>query len=129
MATKKAILISCITLLILLFAGCGTIISQNVSSRVFLETNKYGKYDRDQDCSYPTPQIFSGVVSDIQLLTFPFSCLCSGEGGLGFLIFWPIFLPLSIIDLPLSAVADTLILPYSIPRQMEYGNITEACEN
>ncbi len=128
MAPKKAIIFFCVIILTLLFTGCGTIISQNVSQRVFSEKNDDGKYDRDQDCRYPTPHIYSGVVSDIQTLTFPFSCPCSGEGGLGFIIFWPVFIPLSIIDLPFSAVADTIILPYSISRQMKYGNITDACQ-
>ncbi len=32
-----------------------------------------------------------------------------------------------LLDLPLSLVADTIILPYTIPMQMKYGNLTKIC--
>lgn len=31
------------------------------------------------------------------------------------------------LDLPLSFVADTLILPYTIPKQMSSGKLSESC--
>ncbi|MFV1977294.1 MAG: YceK/YidQ family lipoprotein, partial [Candidatus Scalindua sp.] len=31
------------------------------------------------------------------------------------------------LDLPLSVIADTLLLPYTIPKQRKSGNLVESC--
>ena len=85
-------------------------------------------YPKSHDCCSATPHIYSGLVSDFQILAYPVSCPCSGESGLGAILLYPLLLPLSIIDIPLSFAADTLVLPYTIHRQKKYGNIREACE-
>ena len=128
MMQKRSMVWASIAILIsLALAGCGTIVSQGASREIFEAKNEEGEYDRDDSCCILTPHVYSGVVTDYTMLTFPFSCPCTGESGLAGLAFWPLIATLAIIDMPLSAAADTVILPYTIPRQIKYGYIDEKC--
>ncbi len=94
----------------LLFQACGTIFTLTAVNDV---------NDRGRDYSYnlrrmdlPTP-IYSGVYFDVHhMILFPFTA--SGEGALASIPFYPIFLVGGIIDTPLSLIADTAMLPYTI---------------
>jgi uncharacterized protein YceK len=79
--------------------------ARNESNTVFCGTIKYIYYNN--------PAVYSGVYHDVYgLILFPKSC--SGESCFG-LIVYPIMLIVGIIDLPFSFVADTLMLPYTMP--------------
>ena len=124
---RKATLVVLGMLISQTLSGCGTISSQHDSIRSVEAKENPDIYFRDDPCCIPTPNIYSGVVTDYQTLTFPFTCPCTGESGLAAIVFWPVIGTLSLIDMPMSFVADTAILPYTIYRQVEYGNITERC--
>ena len=75
--------------------GCGTIASRSMSSPEW-DTTVYG-----------------GTCLDASMIGIGVSAPFSGnEGGIGFLL-----LPFGLVDLPFSIVADTLILPWTIPEQ------------
>ncbi|WP_243375606.1 YceK/YidQ family lipoprotein [Geotalea sp. SG265] len=79
--------------------------ASKISDDMLCTTVRYNYYDNTV--------IYSGAHSDIlDLILFPYSC--HGEGCFG-LIVYPIALVGGIVDLPLSFVADSLILPYTIP--------------
>ena len=66
------------------------------------------------------PVIYSGAYTDLHnFIFFPFTA--HGEGGLIALPLYPIILVIGVVDLPLSFVADTLILPYTIPYHTSLG--------
>lgn len=73
-----------------------------------------------------TPNVYGGTVYKFRSITNP--CIhTSGEAALAMMIFYlPINFLVSIIDLPMCVVADTVILPYTIYRQATVGN---ACDD
>jgi|GEM_PF-167355 len=90
---RKTVIFS---ILFLLSSGCASIYTQT--------TDPYSK--EIHDCTDPEfiPNIYSGVIFDVYGLPAEnagFFCL---------------------IDLPLSAVVDTIILPYTIHKQIKQGN-------
>ncbi len=133
---SKLILITTFICLFILQA-CGTIRVVSVDAdRESFEKDKtekinnegaehgYGEYSLYQLCS-KTPNIYGGTVFRFRSILKP--CIHThGEGQLAAMIFvLPINFVFSIIDLPFSAVADTVILPYTIYRQIKFGN---ACD-
>jgi hypothetical protein len=78
------------------------------------------------NCIMPTPQVYGGTVDAFQTLLLPWMC---PSGGLSALAVYPYYLPLFIINVPLSFAADTLILPYTIYNQVKYGNIEYGCNS
>jgi len=58
------------------------------------------------------PRVYSGVANDI--------CFIRGQGEDSALL---------IFDLPLSAAADTLVLPYTLVRQSKYGDLCTGLES
>jgi uncharacterized protein YceK len=87
------------------------------------------KYNQSEsDCKLAIPHVYSGTVTDFERILTPLMCPCGGESGLAFLTYYPFFLPLFIIDLPLSAAADTIILPYTTYKQIKFGNIEHGCK-
>jgi uncharacterized protein YceK len=99
--------------LILMLAGCGTLITQ------FDETERYtfpGSRQRT------IPQIYSGTAANV---VFAKDIIFETTGAKGDeqaaeCCFSPFYL---IVDIPLSLAADTLLLPYTIPKQIWRGNI------
>lgn len=63
-------------------------------------------YEGNKSCpdDFTIPNVFSGTV---------FNAHCLTADNLGFLCF---------VDLPLSIVADTLIVPYTVYKQTRYGH-------
>ena len=76
-------------------SGCGTVISLTSSEK---ETQC------SSDCN--VPQVYSGTAVDMCGLTADNLAL------------------FALIDLPLSLVADTILLPYTVYAQNKYGNIS-----
>ncbi len=111
---KKMLYFAISLLIFVSLTGCGTIISQNVLH----------KHQGDKEKPSPNTQneekkpsfIYSGTQMDAQVIKAPFDCLFGKEGGegcFGVIALSPIFIFGGIIDLPLSFVADTIILPYT----------------
>lgn len=92
--------------------GCSTIYTltefsnaKKENNEVFCKTIKY-LYDDN-------PVVYSGTYQDIYgYILFPHTC--HGEGCFGIIVY-PVMLIGGLVDLPLSFVADTLMLPYTIP--------------
>ena len=79
-----------------LVTGCSTVATTAVGAN--------GEFD----CTggHRIPRVYSGVANDIR--------------------FWhttPLDRGFIVIDLPFSALADTLLLPYSIPMQKKHGDL------
>jgi len=109
------------------FLGCATMQAIQVSKQHYSEVEQ--KYIRSRgDCKFSTPHIYGGAVVAVEHILFPIMCPCSGESGLAFIAFYPLFLPFFIIDLPLSIAADTIILPYTTYKQIKYGNVDIGCD-
>jgi len=102
--------------------GCGTMFSQKINHNWTDKTWKSKEEYKEETCGIPSVNMYSGIVFDIRVLSAPFICHGGGEGGLAFLSMYPIMAPLSILDIPLSFAADTIILPYTTYRQIKYGN-------
>jgi len=103
--------------------GCATIRTQMTSHENFSESDQMYTQSRS-DCILTNPHVYSGTVDAFEMIFYPSMCPC---GSLAFLGFYPFFLPFLIIDLPLSAAADTIILPYTTYRQIKFGNIESGC--
>jgi uncharacterized protein YceK len=99
--------------LCLLLAGCGTLVTQ------FDEKDRYtfpGSRQRN------IPQVYSGTAAD---LVFAKDVMFETTGATGEeqgaeCCFSPFYL---VVDLPLSFVADTILLPYTIWKQIFQGSI------
>ncbi|WP_152225579.1 YceK/YidQ family lipoprotein [Pseudomonas sp. SCB32] len=94
--------------------GCGsvrTLSSDNVAKVDDLHLK--GTY-----CGDTIPRVYGGVVYNLCVMNGG-----SGErGGSGYR-YMPALVPYSVIDMGLSAVADTLTLPYTLYRQNRDGDI------
>ena len=113
--------------LMISFSACATIRTQMTSRENYSEEEQ--EYSESvSDCTLATPHVYSGTVDAFERIFSPIMCPCGGESGLAFSAVYPLFLPLFIIDMPLSFAADTVILPYTIYRQTKYGNIEKGCE-
>jgi hypothetical protein len=77
---------------------------------MYNECNVYEKFGIKQQI------VYSGSRNALSNIVWPFTC--TGEGCWGAL-FYPITLPYSLVDLPFSAIADTLILPHTYNLQYE----------
>ena len=96
----------------LVIQGCGTIQTLSPADN-HVEISHMGK----KSYCKKIPRIYSGTFFEV--------CKLNGEPSytenLGFNIGG---LPLFIIDIPLSIVTDTLVLPYTAARQYKDGNIS-----
>lgn len=54
------------------------------------------------------PHVYGGIQFDVQ------------HGPRREIYWWPLYILYLAIDLPLSAVADTLFLPYTVPRALNH---------
>lgn len=77
---------------------------------MYNECNVFEQYGIQQKILY------SGSRNALSNILLPFTC--SGEECLG-ILFYPFTLPYSIIDLPFSAIADTVALPYTYSIQYD----------
>ncbi|WP_343577511.1 MULTISPECIES: YceK/YidQ family lipoprotein [Pseudomonas] len=95
-------------------AGCGsvrTLSSDNVAKVDDLDL-------RGTACGDKLPRVYGGVVYNV--------CVLSGDGhrrGGALYRFGLMEYPAPVIDMGLSAVADTLVLPYTLYRQNRDGDI------
>jgi uncharacterized protein YceK len=70
-----------------------------------------------------TPNIYGGTIYTFREICDP----CNhGETAT---VLSGILLPFTIIDLPLCIIADTLVLPYTVYRQIEYGYVYDNSPN
>lgn len=110
-------------------SGCGTTISQYIGhqegGKIICESRE--EYERET-YGIGQPNVYSGVTFDTRLLLIPFICEGRGEGDMIYRLFYPVVAPVLVIDLPLSLATDTVILPYTVYRQLKYGNIVELKE-
>lgn len=98
--------------------GCSTISTQKLlhsNSPLYHGDEQYRICWNAKHSTYnrPQPIIYSGAWFDTHYMILgPFTC--SGEECWGAWLFYPLSLPLGIIDLPLSLAADTVLLPYTM---------------
>ena len=101
----------------LFLAGCSTIITQK---QLHDQSPMYHGKEQESICwnsmhatyNRPMPIAYSGTWFDAHyLISGPFTC--HGEDCWAARLFYPISLTLGLIDLPLSLVADTVLLPYT----------------
>lgn len=123
----REIKIILIVFLLVIFSSCATLETQQKSYHNYSEKEQTFIQSKS-DCILSTPHVYSGTIYAFELMLFPVMCPCSGESGLAALAFYPLLLPIFIINVPLSAVADTIILPYTVYKQIKYGNIENGCE-
>ena len=67
--------------------------------------------------SNPDPTVYSGTFIDLQAIGFPVF-VAVGQADPAGLAYYPMFLWVGLLDLPFSFVADTLLLPITIPEQI-----------
>ena len=84
-----------IALIIFLISGCSSL-----------------ALNRDAIKNEPDAKItyYAGTKFDTEIITIPFGCNKETDGCILVLI-WPILGPFALIDLPLSIIADTILLP------------------
>ncbi len=102
---KKIIILSLLIIFTFL-TGCSTVLTQRDR-----QNGLYAKCKVTEDFGIEQQIVFSGSRRDLSLLLVPFNC--SGEACMGAL-YYPFILPLALIDLPLSFIADSLLLPYTL---------------
>lgn len=106
---------------IALMCGCGTLGSLGMGKhRVYTSKEEYGR----DTCGIGQPYIYSGVVFDARSIAAPLICKHWWETDKG-REWYPIVWALSIIDLPLSFAADTILLPGTTYLQIKYGNMAK----
>lgn len=95
-----------ISLAALLLSGCGT-----VNSVIRKEGDTARELRLVKTYCQSIPRVYSGVA-------FDFCTLHAAPDPTGFLI------PFVLVDIAVSAVADTVVLPYTVYRQSADGNIS-----
>ena len=109
MKTKQAPRLLAVLGLSLMLGGCGTTITVLREDSVTVQSLKAKKTYCDT-----VPRVYSGVAYDLCSLHAP------PNSGSGFLLNG---VPWAFLDVPLSGVLDTLVLPYTIYRQSADGSI------
>ena len=102
--------------IILCLTSCATLVSQT-------DINEAKNKGVKEFCFHLTNTdmriIYSGTYYDFHdLILAPITCT-SMERCFGKIMFYPLVFVGGVVDLPLSFVADTLILPYTIPLASE----------
>ncbi len=95
--------------IVLLLGGCGTVTTVLRDDGVAVRELKAKK-----TYCQTVPRIYSGVAYDLCVLHGP----PNSAGGLALN-----GIPWAIVDVPVSAVLDTLVLPYTIYRQSADGSL------
>ena len=99
--------------LCLMLAGCGTLVTQ---------VDEKDRYTFPGARQRTIPQIYSGTAANLVYardIIFE-TTGTQGEEQAAECCFSPFYF---IVDIPLSLVADTLLLPYTIPKQITHGYI------
>lgn len=94
---------------VLLLGGCGTVTTVLRDDGVAIRELKARKTYCDT-----VPRVYSGVAYDLCMLHAP----PNSAGGLALS-----GIPWAFIDVPVSAVLDTLVLPYTLYRQNTEGGL------
>jgi uncharacterized protein YceK len=76
-------------------------------------TNECQVYDKHGIKQQP---VYSGSRNSLSYIVLPWTC--SGEACWG-TIFYPIILPIALVDFSFSAIADTIVLPYTYNLQFK----------
>ena len=111
--TVSRLVLLCLIVFTSFLSGCATIQVQRVA---------HG-YETCHDICGKTPNAYGGTVQAFRKFLFPWQCDVGGENNLAFLALYPCFAPILLIDVPISAVADTIMLPYTSYRQFTVGNV------
>lgn len=104
--SMKLLLLACIALTM---AGCGTVTTALRDDAVTVRSLKASK-----TYCQSVPRIYSGVTYNLCVLNGPPN---SGSDVIVNSVPW------TLIDIPLSGITDTLLLPYTIYRQSADGSI------
>ena len=104
--TRKIMAALGVSVAVLLLSGCGT-----VNSVMRKEGDTARELRLVKTYCQSIPRAYSGVA-------FDFCMLHAAPDPTGFLI------PFVLVDIAVSAVADTVVLPYTIYRQSADGNIS-----
>jgi uncharacterized protein YceK len=108
--------------------GCKDVCDTSVTQKYQAQIDDYEKIIAPKyksGCTMSVPNVYSGVSTDLTLLLAPWICRDRGSRDIATIALYPLYAPLSLIDMVLCAGTDTLILPYTIYRQINYGNIME----
>ena len=98
--------------------GCSTVMSQGpFTDRRYTKTSDIPS----ASASDTYPNIYSGVSTDYYMLKSAIDAEGGAAGGKGQALFFVGIY--TVIDLPFSFVLDTILLPYTITRQIIYGDI------
>ncbi len=108
--------ISFIAIFLLFCQGCSTVMSQGPFT-----DRRYTKTSDIPLNSDTYPNIYSGVSTDYYMLKSAIDAEEDAVGGKGQALFFVGIY--TVIDLPFSFVLDTILLPYTITRQILYGDI------
>jgi uncharacterized protein YceK len=122
---RRLIHIAVILILIDIQSGCCTIKTQQE-----IERGRNGEYNKDILCYsrsvLDTTIVYSGTYWNVnKLILMPLTC--HGE-GCWLAPFYPFILIGGLIDLPLDIMADTMILPRTIPLAMETSSKCRALQ-
>lgn len=106
---------TCVLIVFCVCTGCSTLstLSERSSKNYpYTEmTNECKVYEVRGIMQQP---VYSGSRSALLLITLPWTC--SGDPCSG-VIFYPLYLPFSLLDLSFSVIADTVVLPYTYNLQ------------
>lgn len=129
------------TYLFILFAftafvlSCGTIRSLKLADpdniKGPISARELAFRDLHNECEKPSeflkiPYVYSGTKTDLLFLARPYHCgWDTGEVSVINNAIFILMTPFIIIDVPLSFIADTVMLPITIPKQYKEGNIID----
>lgn len=121
--------------LLIFLSNCGTIRTLSLANPGNIEgpisARELAYRSTNYDCANPTedmniPYVYSGVKSDIRHITWASKCgWASGETGFVNNAFYMFSIPFVVIDIPFSFVADTVMLPSTIPKQNKEGYLLD----
>ena len=94
-------------------SGCGTIRTVGAENDDGMQVRYAGKHSYCESM----PRLYSGVAYDFCILNGPPAGASANPSGAVDQLPWPI------ADIPLSIVADSVVLPYTLYTQIRYGNI------
>jgi uncharacterized protein YceK len=105
----KTIIIGLLLAVSIISSGCASLI----------QISGMGDMSEEEAKKYPVPVLYGATMIDLAFLSCPFIS-GGGESGMIARIMCPVMFPLGLIDLPISLVTDTLLLPISLPRHIAH---------
>ncbi len=116
-------------------SSCGTVTSLQLANpdnkKGPISARELAFHNPHYECEKPSeflkiPHVYSGTKSDIRFIAWPYYCgWAGGEVGLINNAMFILMTPFTLIDVPLSFIADTLVLPITIPKQYKEGHLID----